>query len=162
MPDLIITEGVEVAPGEGGVDAELILSDGSAEVPLIGTTTGGVSLTAIVVPLFTYENTYAAGADTVGRRRIRSVAQNAEGSARMWIHDGASAGDFYAYIEDLETIVRSAHDNRGTLRYRPPNATSFQTFYLEAIWISDKPQVGYLLEKRHQEIELTFECRPNF
>jgi hypothetical protein len=158
MPDLIITEGASVTPSAG--DGELILSDGSSEMALIGTTTGGVNLTAIVVPLFTYENTYAAGADTVGRRRIRSVAQNAEGSARMWVAGGATAGDFYSYIEDLETLVASAHTNRGTLRYRPPSAPSFQTFYLEAIWISDKPQLGYMLMNRHQEIELTFEARP--
>jgi hypothetical protein len=160
MTSLIITEAASGSPGPGG--SELVLSDGTSELNLIGTTASGVKMFEFAPPLFTYENTYAAGADTVGRRRVRSVAQNAEGSVRVWVHgDATTAAAFYGYIADLEALVRSAHENRGTLRYKAPGATTSTTYYLESIWISDKPQVGYLLIDRHQEVELTFECRPN-
>jgi hypothetical protein len=104
------------------------------------------------------ELTYAESADSEGRRRIRSKPQNAEGSFSVYIAD-PTAATFWGWVDNLQELVESAHENKGTITYTPPDGTQV-TFDLQSIQISGMPQRGVELKNHRVEVDVTFECLP--
>jgi hypothetical protein len=140
--------------------AELTLSDGTRSLELIGTGGTGIWLKqdGLNLPVVGKELTYAESADSEGRRRIRSKPQNAEGSFSVFISHPTDA-TFWDYVDNLQELVESAHENKGTITYTPPGGTQV-TFDLESIQVANMPQSGINLRNNIAEVDVTFECLP--
>ena len=140
--------------------AELTLSDGTRSLELIGTGGTGIWLKqdGLNLPVVGKELTYAESADSEGRRRIRSKPQNAEGSFSVFISHPTDA-TFWDYVDNLQELVESAHENKGTITYTPPGGTQV-TFDLESIQVTGLPQNGVNLRNRLAEVDVSFECLP--
>jgi hypothetical protein len=140
--------------------AELTLSDGQRSLELIGTGGTGIWLKqdGLNLPVVGKELTYAESADSEGRRRIRSKPQNAEGSFSVFISH-PTAATFWGYVDNLQELVESAHENKGTITYTPPDGTQV-TYDLQSIQVTGMPQSGVNLKNRIAEVEVTFECLP--
>jgi len=141
--------------------SSLVLSDGTRSydflaepLPDIYVQQDGLSL-----PVVTTENTYAEGSDSEGRTRIRSRATNSEAGSFAVFFKGATDALFWDAVDNLQELVLSAHRNKGTLTYTPPNGVAV-TYDLEAINVTDLPQRGVLLAHRHGEATVSFETKP--
>lgn len=141
--------------------ASLTLSDGDQSLDLIGTPGTGVWLDkdGFDLPTPAREMTYAESADSEGRRRVRSRTPNPEGKGKVVI--GANnADDFWGYVDQFQELIESAHRQKGTLRYVPPQDGEPVTFDLEAIRVSGLPQEGVTLNNFVTRGEFEFECKP--
>jgi hypothetical protein len=140
--------------------AELTLSDGQRSLELIGTGSTGIWLKqdGLNLPVVGKEMTYAESADSEGRRRIRSKPQNAEGSFAVFISASTDAV-FWDWADNLQELVESAHENKGTITYTPPGGEQV-TYDLESIQVTGMPQSGVMLNNRIVEVEVSFECLP--
>lgn len=156
MPELIITE---AASGETG--EELIIGDGLRERDLLGTPPDGLYLVELELPVPTYENTYAKGADAEGQDRTRSLGQNSNGRILVRIdRTQLDATAFRGELDDLQDIIGSAHKRKGYIRYRWPNGRSV-TYDLQSCIVAGIPQKGAGgMIIRIAEPEITFECDP--
>jgi hypothetical protein len=139
--------------------AELTLSDGTRSYDFLGASAEiYVQADGINLPVVTDDNTFAETPDSEGRSRIRSRATNPEGSFAAFFKADTDA-TFWDNVDNLQELVLSAHRNKGTLSYTPPNGTQV-TYDLEAINVTDLPQRGVQLRQRHGEATVTFETKP--
>jgi hypothetical protein len=139
--------------------AELTLSDGTRSYDFLGASAEiYVQADGINLPVVTDDNTFAETPDSEGRSRIRSRATNPEGSFAAFFKADTDA-TFWDNVDNLQELVLSAHRNKGTLSYTPPNGTQV-TYDLEAINVTDLPQRGVQLRQRHAEATVTFETKP--
>lgn len=154
MSELVITP-----PAAGS--AQLVLSDGDETLDLLGDVSGrGIWLAdEPKLPLPAREDTFAEGADSEGRRRVRTRPTNGTGAVPLTI--GADdASQFWGYVDQLQEMVESAHRRRGTLTYTPPGGTQV-TYDIESISVTGLPQKGVQLLSFVQDgITVDFECRP--
>jgi hypothetical protein len=67
--------------------------------------------------------------------------------------------DFWGWVDNLQELVESAHENKGTITYTPPGGDQV-TFDLESIQVTGMPQNGVNLRNRLAEVDVSFECLP--
>jgi hypothetical protein len=139
----------------------LILSDGDRTLALPDISDGtGLWLIDWKPPLPKRDNTYAQGADSNGRRRVRPRPANDEdGQVRVGI-GATTETNFWGYLDELEEMIESVHERRGTLRYEPLRSGTPVTLDLESVAITDMPERGVLLNQLVAEATFTFEPRP--
>jgi hypothetical protein len=143
------------------VASELTLSDGTRSVNLVGSSADGLYLTEFNPPIVAHENTYAGGADSEGRTRVRTQPLNPEFSARLRINESSgTTADLANTWGDIQDLIHSTHHNKGTLRYTPITGGTAVTYDLESCRLSDAPQVGWEIAKRRGELQIDFEAKP--
>ena len=138
--------------------ASIALSDGDRSLELAGLGPTGIWTTEFDPPVPVDENTYADSADSVGRRRIRSKTQNPTGRWKGVISHKTPA-TFWDWVDNLQEMVTSVHERRGSLVYQPPTGSSI-TYMVESMHISGLPQRGTQLNVGLCEPEIEFETRP--
>jgi hypothetical protein len=141
--------------------ASLTLSDGTRSYDFLAEPRPSIYVQqeGINLPVVTDENTYAEGSDSEGRSRIRSRATNSEAGSFSVFFKATTAALFWDAVDNLQELVLSAHRNKGTLTYTPPNGVAV-TYDLEAINLTDLPQRGVQLRQFHGEATVSFEVKP--
>jgi hypothetical protein len=66
---------------------------------------------------------------------------------------------FWDAVDNLQGMVESAHENKGTITYTPPGGEQV-TYDLQSIQVTGMPQSGVMLLNRIVEVEVSFECLP--